>query len=127
MEIKQCQQFGLNYAFYEKMNALMQKFNGNLSKETKTELKRIYNKIGDNESISNNIMKKNGFYIYIYVYLNKAKLINKDEMVELNVYKPMKDSMFSQEVLAEVNFKCFLSALAFLSIPKKGAKRSLRK
>ena len=64
-EIKQCQQFGLNYAFYEKMNALMQKFNGNLSKETKTELKRIYNKIGDNESISN-IMKKLDFtYTYI--------------------------------------------------------------
>ena len=43
----------------------MQKFNGNLSKETKTELKRIYNKIGDNESISN-IMKKLDFtYTYI--------------------------------------------------------------
>ena len=40
-------------------------------------------------------------------YLNIAKLINKDEMVELNVYKPMKDSMFSQEVLAEVNFKFY--------------------
>lgn len=51
-EIKQCSQYALNNAFYDKIDSLTQKFNGNLSKETKTELKRIYNKIGDhNESV----------------------------------------------------------------------------
>jgi len=32
-------------------------------------------------------------------------LLNKEEMVELTVYKPIKESMFSKDVLAEVIIK----------------------
>lgn len=102
VEIKQCLQFALNNAFYDKMNNLMKKFNGNLSKETKTELKRIYNKIGDhNESISSFF----GGRLKNNIYHKIAKLLNKEEMVELTVYKPIKESMFSKDVLAEVIIK----------------------
>lgn len=60
IEIKNSFQYSLNNAFFEKMNALIEKFNSNLSKKTKTELKRIYNKIGDhNESIS----------IFLFIFL----------------------------------------------------------
>lgn len=50
-DIKGCGKFAFNNAFYETLSGLMRKFNGNLSKETKTELKRIYNKI-DEHSVS---------------------------------------------------------------------------
>ena len=52
-EIKQSLQYALNNSFYDKIHGLIGKFNGNLSKENRTELKRIYNKIDDhNECIS---------------------------------------------------------------------------
>lgn len=49
-DIKNCGQFVLNNAFYNNLHGLIQKFNGNLSKETKTELKRIYNKIDEHNT-----------------------------------------------------------------------------